>query len=1178
RELFREVLKQFANVIENKTMKIDLSPQIVQPMFVILEGISKYEKINGQMREYTVESIENALQATQTALGGNYLDALKGLKDIKDKISVPVVDENGNIMPGTGEAGKYYQEIIRLFIAGMKHVGEDVNKFANLIGIGSVDNTYWWTYRSPMDKANSDFEMLADIADEKVIIGDDGNIKHGVTADDSDKVKAEDHRRLRQIANPVENVVINGKKYDFSIEQVKAGVEVAGVFIKGSVVRNCELLPGSNIVNSIVVGVQGRVRANTSEILDSSAPAIDAEASSIVNVIKMSPIVAQSRTLGGIYRHEGIRDPRTGFDNGVTIFDAAINFDGKGTDAEVVEENVASAKHLRDDLSCDTEKSESIRRAARAEVAKKINSAAWQVENALEVNPYVFGITESLKELAKKFPSDFVRITISHDLGRGDIRDYDFMVPGRNLMAGLSENAKDKLKDYLVSLVFNGLVTVGARDLSIYYDKTSKENDEDMVSRLSSVLAVFDNNPGSYGRILETLKRINGGNQVVMAVKSRNEYSLAKKLQKIQFKMLDKVVEGRAPQDISRVFPSVKRGEGTYLGIDVGGSDIKAVMMKDGNILYAKKFAWMADGKETQPGLLVKGQSFVDVMEVILNTMRLKYELDNMPKVQGRMADLKAKVEDLFSKPKEVAPAQQVFEIFEMAKALGVIGAYNAPLTAVGVSWPDIVAEDKIVGGDTSKTKGLEPGEFEGVITNLSDRISDKSNVPVFIINDGNIGSFYMAVREGRGNVLTFASGTSFGPGYVDATGRTTYMPLHMSNVICDLTSLELSKHKVTGINGSLQFYLAQDYPVYLATNGPLDMRIDMEEYFNRNRSDRKLKEPDTQRHKLELLQHILKNSTNASEIEKVTRIFTEVGTVYGVSTGEIMRFFSDRGIKEVPVMGQIFEGRSGDIVVSEANKIIAQKFPGLRLVKLETIAEEEAEADGEVTEQESLEVNLENTFGQAKGAAYFAGYKMLSGVKVIDEESYRSAFATVVDYLSCGEQSREKNKTADVLLVLGSDDVNVAKGAARLFKEGRFKYVLVSGKGRGETSEALNFKKIMIAAGVPADVFLPLEEESMFMGQNFEFSKKLLDRLMGQGSIRPLNSIAIVQKPLDMRLAEAYFYRVFGRDTVILPKLYAPYKPDTTDVATLLPEVRKSLETLSSRQIEGRIDSLGER
>jgi hypothetical protein len=182
--------------------------------------------------------------------------------------------------------------------------------------------------------------------------------------------------------------------------------------------------------------------------------------------------------------------------------------------------------------------------------------------------------------------------------------------------------------------------------------------------------------------------------------------------------------------------------------------------------------------------------------------------------------------------------------------------------------------------------------------------------------------------------------------------------------------------------------------------------------------------------------------------------------------------------------------------------------------------------------------------------------------LKAIADEAARSVIGEAVDYLTYAEHGSQTEKSADVLLVLGSPDEGVARGAARMFREGQFKYVLCSGKGTGTVSEARRFKDIMIHEGVPESAFLPLEDQSKFMAENLSMSGKLIKDLEASGAIGPVASVAIVQKPSDMRLTAAYAVPIFGAG--IACKFYAPYQ--IRFEAGMSPqEVLATLETLTN-------------
>ncbi|EOW9173507.1 YdcF family protein [Vibrio cholerae] len=126
----------------------------------------------------------------------------------------------------------------------------------------------------------------------------------------------------------------------------------------------------------------------------------------------------------------------------------------------------------------------------------------------------------------------------------------------------------------------------------------------------------------------------------------------------------------------------------------------------------------------------------------------------------------------------------------------------------------------------------------------------------------------------------------------------------------------------------------------------------------------------------------------------------------------------------------------------------------------------------------------------------------------------------TLWDYL----QLHQQPDVADLILVLGSNDVRVAEHAAKLYHQGLAPYVLFSGgfgrftQGVFNHSEAETFAAIAKDAGVPEHAIL-LETQSTNSGENLHFSHQLLVQ-----QARPAKRILLVQKPYMERRAYATF------------------------------------------------------
>jgi uncharacterized SAM-binding protein YcdF (DUF218 family) len=114
----------------------------------------------------------------------------------------------------------------------------------------------------------------------------------------------------------------------------------------------------------------------------------------------------------------------------------------------------------------------------------------------------------------------------------------------------------------------------------------------------------------------------------------------------------------------------------------------------------------------------------------------------------------------------------------------------------------------------------------------------------------------------------------------------------------------------------------------------------------------------------------------------------------------------------------------------------------------------------------------------------------------------------------------------ADVILVLGSNDVRVGEHGARLFLRGLAPLMLFSGNvgrltaGRFERSEAATFADAAVRLGVPPSAIL-IEDGSANTGENIDRSRALL----ASRGVDPARVI-LVQKPYMERRAWATFKR----------------------------------------------------
>ena len=131
----------------------------------------------------------------------------------------------------------------------------------------------------------------------------------------------------------------------------------------------------------------------------------------------------------------------------------------------------------------------------------------------------------------------------------------------------------------------------------------------------------------------------------------------------------------------------------------------------------------------------------------------------------------------------------------------------------------------------------------------------------------------------------------------------------------------------------------------------------------------------------------------------------------------------------------------------------------------------------------------------------------------------------------------------ADVILVLGSNDVRVGEHGARLFLQGLAPLMLFSGNvgrltaGRFEKSEAATFADAAVRLGVPQSAIL-IEDASTNTGENIERSRALL----ASAGVQP-SRIILVQKPYMERRAWATFKRRWPEPDLRVTSPPIPYE-----------------------------------
>lgn len=295
--------------------------------------------------------------------------------------------------------------------------------------------------------------------------------------------------------------------------------------------------------------------------------------------------------------------------------------------------------------------------------------------------------------------------------------------------------------EYVNACVFNTLSAYSGQKITIFLPAGSGKC-RALLERLPETFQLSRQRRSGYGKALSVANRLCralGAEPFSFALEDMASYTPAPATgQKTQNGLGERLRE------------AVKRVEsGLYCGVDVGGTDVKLVLAKDGRLLDVGELDWNPAESPTAEGI-----------------------------------------------------------IDPMADMISAAVAANAPgekLDGLGVSFPDVVIRNRVVGGETPKTRGMRDNEaldYEtefAKLTGLADALSPlcKPEAPIRITNDGHIAALTAAAElaaggraeEVSGGVIAHSLGTDLGTGWLNADGSIPEMPLELYDFLLDLGS-----------------------------------------------------------------------------------------------------------------------------------------------------------------------------------------------------------------------------------------------------------------------------------------------------------------------------------------------------------------------------------------------------
>ncbi|MBI9102710.1 MAG: hypothetical protein JEY99_09855 [Spirochaetales bacterium] len=488
-------------------------------------------------------------------------------------------------------------------------------------------------------------------------------------------------------------------------------------------------------------------------------------------------------------------------------------------------------------------------------------------------------------------------------------RCFTFYIP-RNWDA---EGVDHLIGDYLSGEVYNILSTLGGRKITFYCDVQNTQ----VVTKMEDLIRSFDldlprGKRQGYGRSINVIDRM------LSAMEGRDSSFLMEIKDLTALPVIEDNLESLDVKEgvFSRLVPALAHKR--VLGIDVGGTDIKLALVGEGKILCMKEYDWF-------PALFKESRELVNPIVLLTRLLSVWQGVHlSTTEIPGEKLAL------LDAAMQQDAGDELILRTCESLE--NYIEDKESRFDGIGLCFPDVVVNDKVVGGEVYKTRGIRLNpeinyeEDFKQLTDLNLALSPFCLYPdgVSFTNDGPMAAFTAAVEwaaSGDSDLLDrgfFAHtlGTELGTGWVREDGSIPDLPLEVYNCIIDLGSYPEREYKAddlrsvnnfnTNLPGTLQKYASQSGVFRLALKYFPEQRPDLYEelkgkgFVVKGEGGDMLvvpsENPDLRKPFLEHMMALLEREND----EVNNRIWNDIGESLGVTFEETERLLHPKSKKRI--------------------------------------------------------------------------------------------------------------------------------------------------------------------------------------------------------------------------------------------------------------------------------------
>lgn len=546
---------------------------------------------------------------------------------------------------------------------------------------------------------------------------------------------------------------------------------------------------------------------------------------------------------------------------------------------------------------------------------------------------------------------------------------YDSSVRRFPLLLPQTEDSAEEafVASYVHAVIYNILSSLGAVNITVYLNKA----DAGTMELFKGLDQVFQTELSKgerfgYGKSLNVNERI-------LAVLLKGKYCFAFHMADIMEEPVEEPQPARVKgEPVFASLPELAKDK-MLLGIDIGGTDIKLTASVRGQLAVYKEFDWFPAG-------FSRAEQLIQPVMMITGLMRAAASLY----AAGRAHDID---ERAMGKDASMEEMEQGLQNMER-----LAGDELQNFDAIGLSFPDVVIKNLIVGGETFKTRGMRENpdlDYEEQFAKISVLCHDlrayvTETGAVMNTNDGPMAAFTAAVEQAvagadvSNGFFAHTLGTELGTGWVLPDGSIPEIPLEVYNFIIDLGSFAQKAYEPdevrsinnfnTGLPGTLQKYTCQSgvfrlAAKYLPKENPAVYEEALELGLFAEREGKLVVPTEPRDMRKPCLEFFMAKAGEPGQ-ERCAEIFRQVGEYLAV-TWEETEYILKPEAKERTLFGRLVKSPACFRLMCEG---AARRDPELR-----QYAADASLANTELMKQ--LEAHPDYTvaqFAQAVGAIYF--------------------------------------------------------------------------------------------------------------------------------------------------------------------------------------------------------------